>query len=554
MAFLDKPMKLFGLNIEKIKPAEELSAGLVVPDNQDGADVISSSAAYYGIYMDTNAQLKNEIQQIQKYREVSQYPEVDIALQDIINESIPNEDDENQLDIILDETEFSDELNEKITEEFKNVLRALDYENMASDIFRRWYVDGRLFYQIIVDKSNLKRGIIELRAIDSVKIRKIKEVKKIKTAQGVEVIGDIEEYYVYNEAGIVQSNQNQNVQSVAAQGLKISVDAIAYAPSGLTDPSTGTVVSYLNKAIRPINQLRMLEDATVVYFIARAPERRIFYVDVGNLPKMKAEQYMKEIMNRYRNKMVYDAKSGEVKDDKKYMSMLEDMWMPRRDGGKGTEVQTLAGATNQASMLENVEYFQKKMYQALNVPISRMQPDTGFSLGRTTEISRDELKFQKFVDRLRRKFSQLFFELLKTQLILKGICNDLEWDDLKEKIKFRFQRDNFFSELKNQDLLNSRLMALQQINQFVGNYYSKDWIWKNVLKLTEKEIEEMKIAMKSEEGDETAQFWNQQQLMQPPMPPGMGGDPNDPNADPNMQQDPYDAPGGQDQDQQQPQQ
>jgi len=988
-------MELFGLNISKVKSAEDKSAAFTTPQSDDGAQVVApvTGGAYYGVYLDVDGQLKSDIQQITKYREMSLFPEVDSAIQDIVNESVPNEDDTPQLEIILDELDVSDVLKEKIVEEFNTVLSLLNYNSRSTELFRRWYVDGRLFQHIIVDKANLKQGIVELRPIEATKIRKVKEVKKEKTSLGIDKIINIDEYFIYNEAGFVSSTQGQQQSSNNSQGIKISTDAVIYVPSGYLDYNTNTVLSYLQKAIRPANQLRMLEDATVVYFLARAPERRIFYVDVGNLPKGKAEQYVKDIMNRYRNKMVYDAKTGEVRDDKKYMclamdtkvplldgrtlsiseiaseyeageklwayscdpvtgafapgliswagvtrknaevmkitldngktitcthdhkfpvwnkgfvradelivgesmiphytkqqvitgkntesklpylqlfendtkkwsfahrlvskwkdnvnvdnewtfdesflteskktihhrdfnknnnspdnlirmnakdhaiyhsdsltfefksargrkggkiggqkakdlglgyfnknhpnyhewhlnagriggaisasmgfsktnlsygnkvlqeylkdldyniwfrnqqragwteekravasqhakrlnlgtrgnatqvtmwetkerrqkhndkyavsydnvlfelvsscatqflslsetvntlnnsneilshwktlnsgkviskkqksfdkfiksdidrivkfgvglstynqlkdqyqfrnhkiakieylnetidtgcltidgdhiyhdnhtfaldagiytknSMLEDFWMPRRDGGKGTEITTLDGASNQSSMLENVEYFKKKLFESLNVPISRMQPETGFSLGRSTEVSRDEVKFQKFVDTLRKKFSLLFYELLKTQLILKGVCNNLEWEDLKEKIFFRFQKDNFFSELKDQDILQARLNLLTAANQFVGIYFSKEKLQKDILKMTDKEIEEEEAQMKLEEDDKTATIWGQQELSAPPMPPGMGMQ-GDPGQDPN--QDPYGAP------------
>jgi hypothetical protein len=524
---------LFGLSITKTSKAGDPSSAVGEPINDDGSTIVApaSGGAYYGVYMDVDGATRSDIQAIQQYRTMAGYPEVDMAIQDIVNEAIPHEDDKPQIDIVLDELEISDVLKDKITEEFKYLLTKLKYASKSSDIFRRWYVDGRMFYQIIVDKENLKRGVLELKPIDSTKIRKVKEYIKERTPQGIDIVKNIVEYYVYNESGF--SNQAATAvgqSSQNSQGIKISPDAIVYVHSGILDGvGNGQLVGFLNKAIRPANQLRMLEDAVVVYRIARAPERRIFYVDVGNLPKGKAEQYVKEIMNKYRNKMVYDAKTGEVRDDKKYMSMLEDFWMPRRDGGKGTEITTLPGATN-LNQLDDITYFQTKLYQALNVPISRMQPDTGFSLGRSNEISRDELKFQKFIDKLRRKFSELFFQTLKAHLILKGIVNDLEWEEISEKIHFRFQRDNFFAELKNQDVMQSRLALLQTANQFAGIYFSKEYLQRNILMLTDEELEEMQEQMDAEENDQTATIWGQMELQAPPMPPMMGGDPNDPNA------------------------
>lgn len=526
MSLVESTLGLFGLQIKKLPKAENPSASIGMPQNDDGSTLVTPnvSGSYYGVFMDLDGVVKNDIMQIQQYRTMALYPEVDIAIQDIVNEAIPHEDDRPQLDIILDDLEVSDSLKVKIENEFKTVLSKFKYSAMSSDIFRRWYVDGRLYYQIIVDKDNLKRGIVDLRPIESTKIRKVKEIKKTKTPQGIETVSGVDEYFVYNEAGFAAQGPTSGISSSAAQtqGVKISPDAIIYTPSGYMDANGQNMLSYLHKAIRPSNQLRMMEDALVVYRIARAPERRIFYIDVGNLPKGKAEEYVKQIMDKYRNKMVYDAASGNVRDDKKYMSMLEDFWLPRRDGGKGTEISTLPGAQN-LNQMDDVTYFQQKLYQALNVPIGRLQQDQGFSLGKTNEITRDELKFQKFIDKLRRKFSGLFYDALKTQLILKGIINNQEWDEISEKIFFRFQRDNYFTELKDQEVWLSRMGALAQANEYVGNYFSKNWIQKNVLRLTDEDIEKMDEEIDSEKDDPTAQAWSQQQMMQPPM---MGQDPS----------------------------
>lgn len=513
-------MELFGISIKRIPPAETPSAGVVLPQNDDGATTLAASgSAYYGVYLDVDGAVKNEIQAIQTYREMSSYPEIDLAVQDIVNEAIPHENDSTQTELILDKLEVSDNLKRKIQESFDEVLKRLDYNMMASDIFRRWYVEGRIYYQVIIDKANPELGILELRPIDSTKIKKIREVTKERSESGVDVVKKVDEYYVFSEAGFVAQNASAVSSAGSMQGVRISPDSIIYVPSGLLDSSGTTVQSYLHKAIRPINQLRMMEDSAVVYRMSRAPERRVFYVDVGNLPKGKAEQYLKDIMNNYRNKMVYDSKTGNIRDDKKYMSMLEDFWLPRRDGTKGTEISTLPGAQN-LDQIGDIEYFQKKVYEALNIPISRIQPDTGFSLGRTTEVSRDEVKFQKFIDRLRRKFSYLLFESLKTQLILKGICNDLEWEDIKENIRFRFQRDNVFSEMKNLDILQARMAIMPQIDPYLGKYFSKLWVQKNILQLSDEDIARMNAEIKAEAGDKTAQpsF----------VPSGLGGDPDNP--------------------------
>jgi hypothetical protein len=539
MGIVDKTLNLFGLEFQKIEKAEDLSAKIGQGLNDDGSTVISPSVSgtYYGVFMDTEGAARNEMQTLQQYRTMALYSDVDLAIQDIVNESIPHEDDRPQIAVVLDELEFSDGLREKIEEEFKTVLTKLKYNALCSDIFRRWYVDGRLFYQIIVDKSNPKAGIIELRPMEATKVRKIKEIKKERTPAGVDVVTSIDEYFIYSEAGFAANTPTVSAsQSTSAiQGVKISPDSIIYAPSGFMDPSGQTVLSYLHKAIRPANQLRMMEDSLVVYRIARAPERRIFYVDVGTLPKGKAEQYLKEIMDKYRNKMVYDATTGSVRDDKKYMSMLEDFWMPRRDSSKGTEIEVLPGAQN-LNQIDDVTYFQTKLFQSLNVPTSRLIPDSGFSLGNTDDITRDELKFQKFIDKLRRKFSVLFFEALKTQLILKGICNDLEWEEISDKIHFSFQKDNYFAELKELDVLNQRLAALASANQYAGIYYSKEWINTNILRLSETEAATMQEQMDAEASDQTATIWGQMELQAPPMPPMdpsmMGGSPG-PSGDPN---------------------
>ncbi len=522
-------MEFFGLTIKKAEreEVEKPSSSFALPIDDEGAGLVAaaSSAAYYGVYVDISGMAKDVVQGIQKCREIALFPEVDIALQDIINEAIPQEDDTSLITLDLDDLDFSDTLKDKIQAEFKRVITLLDYTNLASDLFRRWYIDGRLFFHIIVDKSNLKRGIIELRMIEATKIRKMKEVKKKKSESGIDVIDQINEFFVYNETGFMPTTANatatttQAANAMGTNGIKLSTDAIVYVPSGYVDGNSNNVLSYLQKAIRPANQLRMLEDATVVYFIARAPERRIFYVDVGNLPKLKAEQYLKEIMNKYRNKMVYDSTTGAIKDDKRYQSMLEDFWMPRRDSSKGTEITTLPGALGLQGQLDSLGYFKKKLYESLNVPVSRLEPSTGFSLGRSGEITRDELKFQKFIDRLRRKFSQLFYDVLKTQLVLKGICNSDEWETIyKEAIKIKFQTDNSFSELKNQELVTNRMALLPQVDQYLAKFFSKKWIQKNILQLSNEDIEQMDKEIEEEKDDPTAKpsMMQDPNAMQPP--------------------------------------
>lgn len=500
-------------SIEKVIPS------IIEPDVDDGTTLSSSSASYYGYYVDMDGTVKDEIQAIQKYREISLFPDVDLAIQDIINEAIPYEDESPLVEIVLDRLETSDPIKEKITDEFNYILRLLRFNERAPDLFRKWYVDGRLYHNVLVDK-NPKNGIVELRSIEATKIKKIVELLKEKTPEGVEIVKGMKEYYVYSPNGFVaQTNLASTNAASTAQGVKMTTESVIYTPSGFNDQNTGSVLSYLQKALRAANQLRMLEDAIVIYRLSRAPERRIFYIDVGNLPKAKAEQYVKDIMNRYRNKLVYDAKTGEIRDDKKYMSMLEDFWMPRREGGKGTEITTLPGGQNLGE-LTDVKYFQEKLYSALNIPLSRVQSESGFNIGRSTEITRDEVKFQKFIGKIRRKFSELFFDLLKMQLLLKGIINDDDWDEIKEVVTFRFQRDNFFSELKTQELTTARLQVAQMADLYIGKYFSVEQLRKQLFQMTDEEIEELDMQVKKEQTEhpewyvQIAQFEQQQEMAQ----------------------------------------
>lgn len=545
---------LFGLEISKIDKGEELSSPISVPVNVDGATDVSVTlgSSYFGVYVDTAGDSRSEYSAIQTYRQIAQYPEVDLALQDIINEAIPQEGESEQIKLDFSESEeYSDEFKQAISEEFRTVLNLFNYNHISSDIFRNWYVDGRIAYQVIVDKANLSNGIMELRPIDVIKLRKVREIKRDKTPMGVDAVTEVTEYFVFNDNGFAPQKTGTassvgsltSASSSSTQGLKISADAILYCTSGLVDVNGITPIGFLHKAIRPINQLRMLEDAMVVTRIARAPERRIFYIDVGSLPKGKAEQYVKDIMNQYRNKMVYDANTGAIRDDKKYMSMLEDFWLPRRDGGKGTEITTLPGAQN-LDQIADTTYFKEKVYQSLNIPQSRMQTEDGFSMGRTTEITRDEVKFQKFIDKLRRRFSKIIIDALKTQLLLKGICNNIEWEELRQDIKLIFQSDNDFAEQKELDILQTRMALIPQVDQYLGKFFSKEWVQKNILRLTEEEVDTMDEQINNEKGDPTAQ----------PSMMGMGGDPSmmggQGGGDPYAQQDGQDAQG---QDQQQPQ-
>ena len=478
---------LFGFQISRQQEDEEKSAeqSFAPPTNDDGALTITS-AAYYGTYVDMDGTAKNEVELIGRYREMAMQPEIESAIDDICNEAIVQNDDGENIKLVTDKLEVSPKIKKAIETEFITLQRLLNYNNMAPDIFRRFYVDGRLFYHVIIDKENPTQGIKELRYIDPRKIRKVREVKKNKDPRtGVEMVTVVNEYYIYNDKSINGSQSNYG-----PVGVRIAKDSIINVNSGLMDSRRASVLSYLHKAIKPLNQLRMIEDAVVIYRISRAPERRIFYIDVGNLPKMKAEQYLRDIMVKYKNKVVYDAATGEVKDDRKFLSMMEDFWLPRREGGKGTEIQTLPGGQNLGE-LEDIKYFEKKLYKCLNVPISRLESATSFTIGRATEISRDEVKFSKFVNKLRNRFTELFDEALRIQCILKGICTSDEWSLFKESIYYDFIRDNNFAELKDAEILRERLSLLSQIDMYTGRYYSMDWIRRNVLRFSDVEIKEI---------------------------------------------------------------
>jgi hypothetical protein len=478
---------LFGFTISRQQDEEEkvVQQSFAPPTTDDGALTITS-AAYYGTYVDLDGTAKNEVELISRYREMAMQPEIESAIDDIVNEAIVQDDDGKITEIILDDLKQPDKIKKAIKEEFNTILRLFNYQNMAQDIFRRYYVDGRMYYHIIIDRENPQEGIKELRYIDPRRLRKVREIKKQKDERtGVEIMNPVNEYYIYNDKVVSGSASN-----FGPVGVRITTDSIISVVSGLMDSRRAVVLSYLHKAIKPLNQLRMIEDATVIYRISRAPERRIFYIDVGNLPKLKAEQYLRDIMVKYKNKLVYDANTGEVRDDRKFMSMMEDFWLPRREGGKGTEITTLPGGQNLGE-LEDVKYFQKKLYGALCVPVSRLEPNQSFSLGRTSEITRDELKFSKFVDRLRNKFSDVFDQALRVQCVLKGICTNEEWNLFKENIHYNFIRDNNFAELKEAELINQRLSLLGAVDPYTGRYFSQRWIQQNVLRLTDDEIEEM---------------------------------------------------------------
>lgn len=472
--------QLFGFEIKRKKQSQQGSGSVIAPTPDDGSTVVNSAAAYYGLVVDLEGVVKNENDLIRRYREVSHYSDCDSAIEDIVNESIVSDANKKPISIVLDDVKVSENIKTKITDEFDTILRLYKVEERLHDMFRQWYIDGRMFYHIILDE-NPKNGIRELRFVDPRKIRKIKNIKKEKDSNGVEIIKDVEEYYLYNDKGLTEQT---------SQGVKMSVDSVIYCTSGLIDSNTNMVLGYLHKAIKPVNQLKMMEDALVIYRISRAPERRIFYIDVGNLPKLRAEQYVNEIMNKFRNKVVYDATTGEIKDGRQHLSLMEDFWMPRREGGKGTEITTLQGGQN-LGQIEDIQYFQTKLYQSLNVPLSRLQPQQNFSLGRSTEITREEIKFNKFIERIRKKFVSLFKDALRVQLISKGIIRADEWDDLSYFIRFDFQRDNHFTEMKNSEIVNNRVALLMNIDPFVGKYFSIEWIRKNVLMQTEEELKDI---------------------------------------------------------------
>lgn len=493
MAESNSSLKLFGFEIKRLRKGEEEDKKLrsVVPKrDDDGAGYVTASGAHYGQYIDMEGNdAKDNAELIKKYRGVAEHPEVDAAVEDIVNEAITGSEMESSVEIDLDGVDAPDRIKKIMTEEFNGICSMLNFSELGHDIFRSWYVDGRLYHHLVVNESNLKAGIQEIRPIDAVRVRKVKEVKYKKDPNsGAKLVDKVDEFYIYQE------------KAGAAQGVKLSPDSISYVTSGLLDPTRKRVISFLHKAIKPINQLRMMEDSLVIYRLARAPERRIFYIDVGNLPANKAEQHMKDIMSRYRNKLVYDANTGQLKDDRKHMSMLEDFWLPRREGGRGTEISTLPGGEN-LGQIDDIVYFQKRLYRSLNVPINRLEQEAQFSLGRTTEISRDEVKFQKFIDRLRKRFSALFLGILKKQLILKGVITEQDWDNWKNDITIDFIRDNHFTELRDAELLRERLQTMDQISQYIGEYFSREWVLKNVMRFTEEEIGQMKDEIEGEEAN-----------------------------------------------------
>jgi hypothetical protein len=483
--------ELFGYTINR-KKEKGSGEAFTTPTPDDGTQDIAGGG-FFGSILDTDGRERTELDLIRRYRDISQQPECDSAIEDIVNETIAYDEFSQSVGIELTRLPYPEKIKRMIRKEFDSVLRLLDFDDKGHDIFRRWYVDGRLYYHKEIDPKRPEQGITSLRYIDPVKIKKVREIEKEKDPKtGIDIVKRIVEYYIYNEKGLFSAGYGGS-----NQGIKIAADAITYCPSGVIDQNGGKVLSYLHKAIKPVNQLRMIEDALVIYRISRAPERRIFYIDVGNLPKVKAEQYLKDVMNRYRNKLVYDASTGEIRDDRNQMSMLEDFWLPRREGGRGTEITTLPGGSNLGE-IDDIEYFQRKLYRSLNVPISRLEAENSFSLGRTTEITRDELKFTKFIQKLRKKYTALFTDILKTQLLLKGIISLNDWDNMKEHIQYDFMKDGHFSELKEAELLNDRIQTLDSIQSYIGTFFSKQYVLKTVLRMNDSEIQDMQDQIKRE--------------------------------------------------------
>jgi len=499
--------QLFGFQINRKEGQKGQSP---VPPNADEAIAVAAGG-YYGTYVDTDNQARNEFEMIRRYRDMALHPEVDSAVDEVVNEFVVSDSHDTPVELNLDNLDVGMGVKRKIRDEFEYVKRLLNFDNRAHEIIRSWYIDGRLFYHKVIDLDNPKKGITELRYIDPMKIKKVRQ--KIDNKKNMDSLqrqamkgtaleyeyGTFVDYYLYNVKGFYKGGVLGPIGDMSlSQGVKMAVDSITFCPSGLQDLNKRMTLGFLHKAIKSLNQLRMIEDSLVIYRLSRAPERRIFYIDVGNLPKVKAEQYLRDVMSRYRNKLVYDANTGEMRDDKKHMSMLEDFWLPRREGGRGTEITTLPGGQNLGE-LKDVEYFKKKLYNSLNLPPSRLTDDNkGFNLGKTTEVLRDELKFTKFIGRLRKRFSEMFQDMLKTQLILKGVIAPEDWEDMKEHIQYDFLFDNHFNELKNIEMFNQRIATVTQMDPFVGKYFSVAHIRKEVLGQTNRDMRELDKEMQQE--------------------------------------------------------
>ena len=486
--------ELFGFTIQKSQKDQGLSGKTFTDPTPDDGAIEIAGGGFFSSVLDTDGRERNDLDLIRRYRDISMQSECDAAVEDIVNEGIISNLNDIPVNIDLTNLKYGDKIKNRIRVEFMEVLRLLNFNEKGHDIFRRWYVDGRIYYHKVIDNKDPQKGLTHLRFIDPTKIRKVRETTKDPSVDqnGVEMVSKVDEYFIYSDKGFASSGSQGN-----DQGIKIAADSVVYVPSGLLDNNSGRVISHLHKAIKPVNQLRMIEDAIVIYRISRAPERRIFYIDVGNLPKVKAEQYLKDVMNRYRNKLVYDASTGEIRDDRNHMSMLEDFWLPRREGGRGTEITTLPGGQNLGE-IDDIVYFQRKLYRSLNVPISRLEAENGFSMGRASEITRDELKFTKFVQRIRKKFVPLFTDLLKTNLLLKGIISPEDWPRMQEHIQYDFMEDGHFAELKDAELLNDRIQTLDGIQSYIGTFFSKEYVLKKVLNMTDAEIQEMRAQMKKE--------------------------------------------------------
>jgi len=480
--------QLFGFRIGRDKPIPVRS--FAPPEQDDGAITIDSYGGIFGSYLDLDASTRNEVELITRYREMSLQPEIDNAINEIVNEAIVTEDMKAPVQLVLDKLNYSADVKNRIREEFDNILNLLDFNNEGQDLFRNWYIDGRIFLHVIIDEEHPEDGIKELRRIDPRRIRKVRQLRRDMSPANVEVISVEDEYYIFTENGIDGASANV--------GVRIALDSVVYAHSGVLDNRTGTILSFMHKAIKPLNQLRMIEDATVIYRLSRAPERRIFYIDVGNLPKLKAEQYMKEIMSRYRNKLVYDSVTGEIRDDKKFLSMMEDFWLPRREGGRGTEIQTLPGGANLGEM-EDVHFFQDKLFNSLNVPVSRLKADNPFGgLGRAAEITRDELRFSKFIFRLRNRFTQILDDLLRVQLILKGICTREDWSYIRQRVFYDFLKDSYFAELKALEIFKERIAMVREAEDYVGKYISQAYVRRKLLRQTDEDIAQINAEMAAE--------------------------------------------------------
>jgi len=524
--------KLFGFSLEDSEPISPSTLSPVAPNSEDGSDFYLSSG-FFGSYVDIEGVYRTEFDLIKRYREMALHPECDSAIEDIVNEAIVSDTNDSPVSIELSNLNASDGIKKKIRDEFKYILELLDFDRKSHEIYRNWYVDGRLYYHKVIDLKNPHEGIQELRYIDAIKMRHVRQQRQTdKDRQRNRLANinvddpmnyefpEIEEYYVYNPKMTYPTTNPSSLGGTS--GIKFSKDSITYCTSGLVDRNKGSTLSYLHKAIKSLNQLRMIEDSLVIYRLSRAPERRIFYIDVGNLPKVKAEQYLRDVMMRYRNKQVYDSSTGEVRDDKKFMAMLEDFWLPRREGGRGTEISTLPGGQNLGEITD-IEYFKKKLFRSLNVPPSRMDGEGGFNLGRSSEILRDEVKFSKFVARLRKRFSAMFNDMLKTQLILKNIITPEDWEVMDEHIQYDFLYDNHFAELKDAELLNERISMVQVAEPYVGKYFSQDYVRRKILRQTDEEIVEQDKLIKKEIADGT--------IPDPSIPVDpMTGMPIDPNA------------------------